>query len=274
MKETLQDFVDIVLAESGNNSNVRIAVVPFSRNVNAGRYASKAMGLPEYITKKFLGISYTVRLYHCVTERIGTNAYTDAAPNETNGFVGPYGGVKFWGADYGNIGPRCEWPNAEVIPLTDDRNRILDFFNSIDWTETDPLTAGHLATAWSWYVLSPKWNEVWGDRKHAAANYGEAVKIAVLMTDGDYNIKFRNDPSAFAQAAELCKNMKNTGITVFTVGFDLKGFWVSDKAGAERVLSNCASDKDYFFSPEDDDEMKAAYREIALAAFGRPRLVR
>ena len=137
-----------------------------------------------------------------------------------------------------------------IFPLTND---VTTLKRRIDKLDTAGSTAGHLGTAWAWYLLSPKWNSVFQTAyptSSAAAPYSDLTtlnskgqpkvrKIAVLMTDGDYNINYckgveakNSDQSpdincnsengkALSQATSLCTAMKapvNGGsIEVYTV---------------------------------------------------------
>ncbi len=62
-------------------------------------------------------------------------------------------------------------------------------------------------------------------------------------------------------AKALCKNMKDAGIEIFTVGFDLK------QKNAIDTLKECASPAQggvqYFYSAKTGDELVEAYRIIA-----------
>jgi len=88
-----------------------------------------------------------------------------------------------------------------VYPLSDDKDALK---RRIDKLTTAGSTAGHLGTAWAWYLLSPKWNSVLSQAFPSAKPAGaysdlttknakgapKLRKIAVLMTDGDYNINY------------------------------------------------------------------------------------
>ena len=99
-----------------------------------------------------------------------------------------------------------------------------------DWARGG-ATAGHLGTAWAWYLLSPNWASLF-DKDNQPAAYddlkrtiGKAKtpllrKIAVLMTDGEYNTQYSSTDSN-TQARAICDEMKKTGIEVFTVGFEI-----------------------------------------------------
>ena len=89
-------------------------------------------------------------------------------------------------------------------------------------------TAGHLGTAWAWYTLAPNWESLWSSASQPKA-YGTADlrKIAILMTDGEYNTEYDTNgvktglPDAgtqvngnsATQAKALCTAMKAKGIT-------------------------------------------------------------
>ena len=136
----------------------------------------------------------------CVTERIGADAYTDAAPAGTSTYVGK----GYFGTNTNTSCGVGNYTDAEVNsiqPLSSDTTMLK---RRIDKLVTGGSTAGHLGTAWAWYLLSPNWNTVLQKAfptAYAAAPYSDLTtqnsngspklrKIAVLMTDGDYNINY------------------------------------------------------------------------------------
>ncbi len=100
-------------------------------------------------------------------------------------------------------------------------------------------------------------------------------KIAVLMTDGDYNINYckgveakNSDQSpdidcnsengkSLVQAGNLCTSMKNAKIEVYTVGFQVN-------STAKTFLTSCATDAAHYYDATSDIELQAAFRDIAL----------
>ena len=163
-------------------------------------------------------------------------------------------------------------PTAEVnviVPLSSDKTMLK---SRIDKLTTGGSTAGQLGTAWAWYLLSPKWNYLFPTASAAAPYSDLAVvnaqgmpklrKIAVLMTDGDYNINYckgveakNSDQSpdincnsengkSLAQATSLCTALKATQsggkIEVFTVGFQVS-------SASKTFLTNCATDASHFY---------------------------
>jgi hypothetical protein len=130
-------------------------------------------------------------------------------------------------------------------------------------------TAGHLGTAWAWYLVSPEWSPVWPSASRPVA-YGDkkTIKAVVLMTDGVYNTfggqcdRGCSNTSAQARdsqrvAAELCRNMKDRSVKVYSIGFKL------DDRRAETILRECASSALTFYRAENGDQLRQAFRQIA-----------
>src|SRR5690606_33244736 len=140
----------------------------------------------------------------------------------------------------------------KIIPLTADQDALLD---SIGKFKASGYTAGAIAVQWTYYMLSPKWR---GAIKTAKLGAGPAdhdqrkiTKVAILMTDGQFNTAFAGVNSNFngqdsktRQSAEaICKNMKGDKIEVFTIGFDLdnKDMSKQEREAAKSVLKNCTT---------------------------------
>ena len=228
----------------------------------------------------------------CVTERIGNDKYTDAKPVGTSTYVGKgyFGTNATTSCGVGNF---SDTEVNSVYPLTDDKDVLK---RRIDKLTTAGSTAGHLGTAWAWYLLSPNWNSIFSQAfstAKAAGPYSDLTtlnakgapklrKIAVLMTDGDYNINYckgveakNSDQSpdincnsengkSLAQATSLCSALKSplgssnaAKIEVFTVGFQVS-------SSAKTFLKNCATDNDHYYDATTGDALKAAFRDIAL----------
>ena len=96
MKTAAKDLVDIVVWADQSTYTSRIALVPFSSHVNVGGYAAAVRGAvtntgTATTTAQYNAAVYQRYKYHeevsartitnCVTERTGTEAYTDAPPS-------------------------------------------------------------------------------------------------------------------------------------------------------------------------------------------------
>ncbi len=120
-------------------------------------------------------------------------------------------------------------------------------------------------------MISPNWASIWGTAS-APAPYADLTtlnsngapklkKFAVLMTDGDYNMMYGDNASTTTTnnaALAVCTGMKNAGIIVYTVGFQLSGNTPKD------MLTSCASSSDKFYDAGSEASLMAAFRDIAL----------
>lgn len=201
---------------------------------------------------------YTWRISDCVTER-PTDTYTDAPPSTT-----------LIGAHYNSTSGDCESGITQTItPLTSDKDVLLAQSEAMqDWV----YTAGHLGTAWAWYLLSPDWGYVWPDDENVPAAYNaeNTRKIAVLMTDGEYNRQFCNGvyedlievceapDDSTSQARELCSQMKAKGIIIYTVGFN-----IANNSSPAVTMQQCATDPSKYFRPKTGAELVKNFQEIA-----------
>jgi hypothetical protein len=213
-----------------------------------------------------------------VVERVGSEAYTDAAP-KSGQYVQVHNDAetkKKNGKTTTTYTSTCDLSSkAEMVPLTSDKAGLIAKVNGLS---TAGSTAGHLGTAWAWYALSPNWGSLWSSSSSVPAAYDapKLRKIAVLMTDGEYNTQYDSHgvsananattycPDATngcssAQAVSQCNAMKLKGIEVYTVGFQLGGSKL-----ATDTLSKCATDASHFYNSSTGDALKAAFRDIAL----------
>ncbi len=213
----------------------------------------------------------------CVSERTGTDAYTNAAPGTgvSSALLGSYVMPTYVRSTNSNPSRSglCSTPlSAEMLPLTNTKTTLL---NKINGLTLGGGTAGHLGTAWAYYFLSPEWNSVLPAASQALPYGTEKLKkIAILMTDGEYNFQYdakgyatslnvagnsANGLTSAQQAVEICGKMKDDGIEVYTVGFDL-----GDNDTAIQTLASCASGTDHAYIAENGTQLKAAFRDIAI----------
>ena len=190
----------------------------------------------------------------CVTERQGAERYTDAVPG-SGSYVGVFNPSSTNLPDqYSSSTNNCTIP--QIMTMTTEKQSLKD---RIDTFVPLSGTAGHVGTAWSYYMLSPEWNRFWSEGHLDVAEYDNTntIKAAVIMTDGEYNSNF-SSPTASTQAIAICTEMKAKGITVYTIGFDMSTN-VNDPA--RRTLMDCASPDKYYF-PYDGNALKTAFNEI------------
>lgn len=231
-------------------------------------------GCKNYVFTNAEGNSRTRALGSCVTERVGAQAYTDAAPSTA--YVGRnYPST----SDYTNNPNPC--PDAEIVPLSSNRTALKAKINALT---IGGSTAGQIGFAWGWYMVSPNFGYLWPTAAERPAAYKtkDLMKVVVLMTDGAFNTPYCNgviakdagsgsgnnsdhincnatNGDAFSQTKKTCDEMKKSAydLTIFTVGFDV------DDATAKSVLKYCATDADHVFFPDNGSELKTAFKSIA-----------
>lgn len=245
LKQAAKDLINIVVWDDQSVYSSRVALAPFSRYVNVSQ------SFFQDITNHSPSGNGNKRT--CVKERQGSNRYTDEEPTGGNGYFDRYTGSY-----------TCK-PTSIIKPLTNDK---LALEAAIDAMPTSGTTAGHLGTAWSWYLLSPKWNSIWPSGSDAKPysmmtelndnNQPKLRKIAILMTDGEYNQQYSGSNSK-TQAREICTNMKAAGLTVYTVGFA-----ITAGGDADTTMAQCATSPEHYYSAADGDALRAAFRDIAL----------
>lgn len=254
LKAAAKDLIDIVVWDDQSEYTSRVALAPFSEYVNVGTAYFSA------ITNKTASGSLNQRT--CVKERNSSKRYKDAKPQDGHYF------------DYYTGSGTCK-PYATIMPLTSDKNALK---THIDSFPTTGMTAGHLGTAWAWYLLSPKWGDVWGSAAkgkgygqitqsaddQSSAVFGDADfqpklhKIAILMTDGVYNQFYSGDGST-TQARALCDGMKNKNIVVYTVGFA-----IGVGSTPDLTMQYCATSESHYYNASNGEALKQAFRDIAL----------
>jgi Flp pilus assembly protein TadG len=207
----------------------------------------------------------------CVTERM-TDSFTDIAPSTTPLSI-----------NY-TSGGNCSGNPVQMLPLTSSKTK-LNAYTVSGALSASGNTAGQIGTAWAWYLVSPNFAELFDDAaatvggdfesKPAAYDAPNTLKIVIIMTDGAYNTEYCKGvdtdnvscsapdgttgtmSGAFGQAEDLCHNMKQEDVVVYTVGFNL-----GTTGNAVDVLRNCASDPGKAKLANDSAGLVAAFREI------------
>jgi Flp pilus assembly protein TadG len=291
LKAAAKDLIDIVVWGDQSKYTSRVALAPFAPAVNVGAYftqitgksdqtdndgsSSKNIHYPNSCIKngsvtstcskdsKYNTPTYIATYATCVVERTGTNQFTDAAPTDASTWL------PTWNVMASSMSTTCT-PASKIVPLT--KNTAL-LKSTIDGFAASGTTAGQLGTAFAWYLLSPNWNTVWPAESQVAP-YGTAKvkKIAILMTDGEYNtlqgIQYSDGSkqaiTATQNALSLCTAMKRTltssdpNIEIYTVGFQLT------TTASKNLLKGCATTADHYYETSSGDGLKAAFRDIAL----------
>jgi Flp pilus assembly protein TadG len=228
-------MLDILLPDNGTANKMRIGLAPFAAGVNAGDYIAAVAGgrTPSD---------------HCVYER------ADASLQATD--VSPAGAGRFLVRKELRNADACPGNANRVIAMTDSKSELRDAVNRLT---TSGSTAGHLGASWAWGLVSPEWADIWGGTSPAPYKDGKTEKYVILMTDGDYNTVggVMSGGSASNQyASDTCTAMKNKGVVVYTIGFQVS-------RDAKSRLSACASSASRFYDAKDADSLRSAFRAIA-----------
>ncbi|MFI4965581.1 MAG: pilus assembly protein TadG-related protein [Caulobacterales bacterium] len=297
LQSAANQLIDLVVSPNQTPYYSKIAIVPYSNSVNPGTYTNAVRGIPATAPSpiaapcvdaagctqiKFTAASGsghpTYDASNCVSERTGSEAFTDASYSVAKvGYVYP---------------PTTEnlCIGATIQPLTSDKTLLHNEIGSLTALNS---TAGHIGLAWGWYTISPNWATLFPTASKPAA-YGtpHLLKVVVLMTDGAFNTAYCNgviakdsgsgsgtvskhiscnatNGDSFTQAQKLCANMKAlpNPVIIYTVGFD-----VSSDPSAQSLLANCATDSSHVYFPADDGvSLQVAFQQIA-ADLNRLRL--
>ncbi len=226
LKAAAMDTIDILL-DPNNLGEVRVGLVPYSSSVN----------LDTYFT---LATNEAVDNHTCASERVGINAFTDAAPG-----TGTYSSVK-----------TGVCPSTPIVPLTDDKSVLTTALNT---AVPRGKTAGQIGLAWAYYMLAEPWQGIWPTASQPG-NYNAAnlTKAALIMTDGAF--EDTHNPSLGTpayQILEICENMRDEGIIVFTVGFD-----TAFEIGTDDLLEDCAGSSSRHYTADNANELSDAFVSI------------
>jgi len=205
----------------------------------------------------------THKISPCVTERLGTEAFTDAAPTSAARV----------GRHYPNTGGTCL--SSTITPLS---SSISGLKTDIDNLAVSGSTAGQIGIAWGWYMVSPNFSSIWPSASTGAPySDPDTLKAVVIMTDGQFNAPYCNgvmarwynassaesnncDPNngdPYVQSRALCDAMKAQGILIYTVGFQ-----IGSSGDSVDLLEYCATDDSNFFNANSGDDLSEAFQAI------------
>jgi Flp pilus assembly protein TadG len=226
-------------------------------------------------TFKFKSASGSTNYYYpssCVTERIGGEAYTDTAPETAR--VGRHY------ADDTNNNHVGACNVAPIVPLSSDKPGLIASINAL---QHNGSTAGQIGLAWGWYAVSPDFKSLWkGISEPAPYDKPELLKVVILMTDGAFNTPYcqgvvaqnagsgsggddqhincaATNGNPFDQADKLCVAMKEKGVIVYTVGFN-----VGTTGTVADFMKKCATSPEHAYLPKaGGTALKDAFKAIA-----------
>lgn len=245
LKSAANSAITTLFTDDGTEDRIRVGLVPYSASVNVSPILNK---IETTIATKCNYYYCWNEWTDCVHEREGPQQYTDAFADTT--------------AKIGRSGYTC--PSATIMPMTDNETALHNKVNSFS---TGGNTAGHIAIAWAYYMLSSKWNDAWPDGSDAQDfDYPGVRKYAIIMTDGEFNT-FESDglngsgaTQSRNNAINVCSAMKNDGIKVYAIAFGAG-------TSAENLMKSCANTdtatSQYYYNASSQSELEAAFEQIA-----------
>ncbi|MBI5940283.1 MAG: pilus assembly protein TadG [Caulobacterales bacterium] len=234
----------------------------FGTYSSGGSVYCQTLGCQYYRFTNADGARTMFEISSCVSERTGTNAYTDVAPSTS-----PVGRLY--------LASISSCPSAAIVPLSTNRTSLK---STIDGLSATGATAGQIGAAWGWYMLSPNFAYLWPTASQPAAyTQMDVLKVMVFMTDGDFNTAYcnnvlSNDSNGWnsqqincnatngnptTQATAICTAAKAKGVIIYTVGFQ-----VSTGSPAETFIKACATDADHVYLPTSGTLLKDAFSAI------------
>ena len=259
------------LSQAKTNQYVKFAVVPFSSEV----YTT----MPK---KYWYGYKGNADRSSCTRDRNYPYNLTDATPLSPNNktHASRFGVVKkhrqwLWGRyrwlpnnnpnsyyfyqGYDNYRNNCSsysgGRNLKIQDLTGNHN---DTYNKI--LSMSPYASTHIAVGmeFGYHVLSP--NAPFTNGVPYGSNNTE--KAIVLLTDGAQTTKAFGPSGSYSVSngrsnlTTLCTNIKNDGIRIITISYDLYD------TATENRLRNCASSSDDFYDANTKPELVASFNNI------------
>lgn len=271
LKDAATSLLDILYSEDDLVDDLFVSLVPYSGAVNIGPDRTNlivGLNQDQFSPETWGG---------CVEAREDGLDQTDDRPRGSSGKFPPYNFRKFNEAffpffgDSGNL--FC--PEQPITPLEASRQVIED---KIDALTASGATLTNIGLVWGWRALSPVWRGDWGgeipqDRPLDYDSEGN-IKAIVFMTDGEASVfdytayglrsEERLGTSNFTLANQevdnrllaVCNSMKDEGIQIFTIMFDLNNPTV------ETLYRDCATSDEHFFDTPTGEDLEAAFRKI------------
>jgi Flp pilus assembly protein TadG len=195
------------------------------------------------------------------------------------------------------VGPNLGCP-VPMLPLTASQTTVQNTISSMRATSRGG-TMINVGLASAWWMISPKWQGLWpGVPAGMPKAYGQTAKFVVLMTDGQnqwydwpsgvpgqpdgsHNYAADADYTGYGRLAEgrtgttvfgntinllntsmltMCTNLKNNGVTVYTILFNHDGS--ASGAGTQAAFQSCATDPTKYFLAVSNADLQAAFSNI------------
>lgn len=160
--------------------------------------------------------------------------------------------------------PENAWqcPGTRLQQLTNNRSTVLSRISSMGPGGDTFIPSG---LTWGWNVLAS--GDIYGAESVASLRDRGGRKVLVLMTDGINALNIRttdglltgnggNPTATNTLTQQLCTQIKNAGIEIFTVLFDVRD------VATENMLRSCASTPAMAFNASDGAGLRSAFGSI------------
>ncbi len=288
LKDSAEEFVDEIYKDKGSSTYVKVGIVPFANYVNIGTAAA---------TETWLNVPASAPTEQCYDSypnatksncRNVTNAYTVdgvATSGQSEECDWNYGAAAkvcsthtpTWQGCVGSRNSPLDSQIGEITTpypalldtycappitdLTDDSDKLEDNIKTLYGTGSTYIPAGLL---WGWNMLDNA--EPLSSAKSMAEMQGiKGKKAIVLMTDGDntlvptypHHSTSIPAPVSDAKLLDICSNIKDAGILIYTVAFKVASSTSLD------MLKACASDPNMAHDAGNNANLVNAFKEIA-----------
>ncbi len=273
LKIAAEELVEILFDGEENPALVKVGLVPFAGTVNIGSAMTAYTSDPADL---YWGSD---SWWGCVEARDYPDDVEDT-PTAIGGVWTPfnwpdgyYNNWDGWGGWIDTSPPSSRGPNKycalEVTPLTNAKTTLID---AIDDMWAAGYTHINIGAIWGLRLIS------------ADAPFTEGVaygtegwnKAIIILTDGNNTASWSQytaygypsegrmgTTSTWTMAGymddrlgEVCTNIKNAGIQLYTITFD-----VSD-SGTQALMENCATDSSKYFDSPSTDDLRSTFRAI------------
>lgn len=265
LRTAASNFTDIICPGTNCANMVKIGLVPFATTVNVGPYGlGKNPNNTTYDTpfvNNPLNLSFnqssSTAWWGCILEQAPDN---DVVDSESSWRWNMYRYVTSGGS---TTTPNNNCNKAYILPLTDKKSTVKSRISALQATGN---TLSNIGMVWGYRVLSPSFPF----REGVEFNHDRINKVAILMTDGDNNIG--NSYSAYGpwsiyrltdeglnrKLATTCQNMKEDGITIYTITFTSG---IDDRT--KTYFRNCASDLTKYYDAPTQPQLVTVFQRIA-----------
>ena len=226
LRDASINFTNTLFDFSGTTDRVKVGVVPYSANVNPGKY------IQPYLIDPLIPYTDDVESgdwMGCVIEPYSTDlsdsVNTPLKPfrfcrDDDDNVV-----CKKFGSSKNKRNYNC--PQEPILPLTSKKGDVVDTLNSMNTAGSTNGTLSSIGMLWAYRTISPafpfKEGSPYGDKNW--------LKVVVLMTDGKQNFHpgtynaygFNTGPDNTKllddRLEDICKIMKSKKIDIYTITF-------------------------------------------------------